>query len=323
MLHKETKRSHLLKLLALLPVIGTALVLNARTVTDVVYNEPQKKQVSQQEQTTAQPAVLNEVVVVEKAPAVQEDTKPDTALVVVNRDASSTNDNVFDVVEEMPEFPGGQIAMLEYLSKNVRYPDEAHKAGKQGRVIATFVVEKDGSITNAKVVRSIDPLLDAEALRVISSMPNWIPGKQNGKPVAVKYTVPVSFKVHDYYSLCPSINLMKDDAFCALSTCKTCTFHVSTKKYTGTQWQTMWQKFFNNVTHIYVFSHSSKQIFTSKYSVPEEKIISRYKRSLRNLPKLVRIADHTRVIDNSGEEPHMICEIINMNLTIWESDRWR
>ena len=85
--------------------------------------------------------------------------------------------------------------MLEYLSKNVRYPEEAQKAAKQGRVIATFVVEEDGSITNTKVVRSIDPLLDAEALRVISSMPNWIPGKQNGKPVAVKYTVPVTFKL--------------------------------------------------------------------------------------------------------------------------------
>ena len=95
----------------------------------------------------------------------------------------------------MPEFPGGQIAMLNFLSKNIRYPEAAHKAGIQGRVVATFVVEKDGSISNAKVMRSIDPLLDAEALRVINSMPNWIPGKQDGKPVAVKYTVPVSFKL--------------------------------------------------------------------------------------------------------------------------------
>ena len=86
--------------------------------------------------------------------------------------------------------------MLNFLSKNIRYPEAAHKAGIQGRVVATFVVEKDGSISNAKVMRSIDPLLDAEALRVISSMPNWIPGKQDGKPVAVKYTIPVTFKLN-------------------------------------------------------------------------------------------------------------------------------
>ncbi len=264
MLHKETKRSHLLKLLALLPVIGTALALNARTVTDVVYDDSQKKPVAQQTSTASRPAALNEVVVVEQAPAVQEDTKTYTirgvvkdkdkkdaivgaivrvvgskrgtvtdpngefsleakkgdrievmyvgyanGTVIVNNpqawfdlhlhkdgsDASGTNGDVFDVVEQMPQFPGGQSALLEYLSKNVRYPEEAHKAGKQGSVIATFVVEKDGSITNAKVMRSIDPLLDAEALRVINSMPNWIPGKQDGKPVVVKYTVPVTFKL--------------------------------------------------------------------------------------------------------------------------------
>lgn len=122
-------------------------------------------------------------------------TKYDLRLQKDGSDASNTNDKTFDVVEQMPEFPGGQIAMLDFLSKNIRYPEAAHKAGIQGRVVATFVVEKDGSISNAKVMRSIDPLLDAEALRVINSMPNWIPGKQDGKPVAVKYTVPVSFKL--------------------------------------------------------------------------------------------------------------------------------
>ena len=100
---------------------------------------------------------------------------------------------VYDVVEQMPQFPGGPGALFEYITKSVKYPAEAEKAGTQGRVIATFVVEKDGSISNAKVVKSIDPLLDAEALRIINGMPNWNPGKQNGEPMRVKYTVPISF----------------------------------------------------------------------------------------------------------------------------------
>ena len=101
--------------------------------------------------------------------------------------------DVFDVVEEMPQYPGGPQALFKFLSENVRYPAEAEKAGIQGRVIATFVVEKDGSISQPTVVKSVDPQLDAEAIRVISAMPNWIPGKQNGKVVRVKYTVSLSF----------------------------------------------------------------------------------------------------------------------------------
>ena len=102
--------------------------------------------------------------------------------------------DVFDVVEEMPQYPGGAQALLEFLNQNVQYPEEAEKAGIQGRVIATFVVEKDGSVSNARVVKSVDPMLDAEALRVINAMPKWKPGKQNGELVRVKYTVPLSFR---------------------------------------------------------------------------------------------------------------------------------
>ena len=102
---------------------------------------------------------------------------------------------VFDVVEEMPQFPGGQAALLEYLSKNIKYPVVAEENGVQGRVIVTFVVERDGSITDVKVVKSVDPSLDKEAARVVKSMPHWIPGKQNGSAVLVKYTVPVTFKL--------------------------------------------------------------------------------------------------------------------------------
>ena len=102
---------------------------------------------------------------------------------------------VFDVVEQMPSFPGGPSALFEYLSKNIKYPVVAEENGIQGRVIVSFVVEKDGSITDVRVVKSVDPSLDKEAQRVVKSMPRWIPGKQNGSAVRVKYTVPVTFRL--------------------------------------------------------------------------------------------------------------------------------
>jgi protein TonB len=102
---------------------------------------------------------------------------------------------VFDVVEQMPSFPGGPSALFEFLSKNIKYPAVAEENGVQGRVIVTFVVERDGSITDVRVVKSVDPSLDKEAQRVVKSMPRWIPGKQNGSAVRVKYTVPVTFRL--------------------------------------------------------------------------------------------------------------------------------
>ena len=102
---------------------------------------------------------------------------------------------VFDVVEEMPQFPGGNSALMEYLGKNIKYPVVAEENGIQGRVVCTFVVERDGSITDVKVVRGVDSSLDKEAVRVVKSMPHWIPGKQNGSAVRVKYTLPVTFKL--------------------------------------------------------------------------------------------------------------------------------
>ena len=102
---------------------------------------------------------------------------------------------IFDVVEQMPSFPGGDKALFEYLSKNIKYPVVAEENGIQGRVIVTFVVERDGSITDVRIAKSVDPSLDKEAQRVVKSMPRWIPGKQNGSSVRVKYTVPVAFKL--------------------------------------------------------------------------------------------------------------------------------
>lgn len=104
-------------------------------------------------------------------------------------------EKVFDVVEQMPSFPGGPSALMEWLSNNVKYPVVAQENGVQGRVVVSFVVERDGSITDVKVVRGVDPSLDREASRVVRAMPRWIPGKQNGSAVRVKYNVPVAFRL--------------------------------------------------------------------------------------------------------------------------------
>ena len=109
--------------------------------------------------------------------------------------SKSPGSDAFDVVEEMPVYPGGMPAMMDFFYKNMKYPKEAFDAKQEGRVIAQFVVEKDGSITDAHIVKSVSPALDAEALRIVNAMPNWTPGRQNGKPVRVKYTVPISFKL--------------------------------------------------------------------------------------------------------------------------------
>ena len=204
MTNKTSKGSHLLKLLALLPIVGVTLALNAETVTDYVYNndEPQKQvPVKKGKQNAAIKNNGKTILQVVEAPdqkteaeAPKSEQKQYEATVTYDIKEDSPQD-VFDVVEKMPEFPGGVQELLGFLSKTIKYPAEAEKAGKQGRVIATFVVRKDGSISDARVVKSVDPLLDAEALRVINAMPAWIPGTQNGKPVNVKYTVPISFRL--------------------------------------------------------------------------------------------------------------------------------
>ena len=116
-------------------------------------------------------------------------------MVVKSKDKETAKENVFDVVEHMPEFPGGMKEMMNYLSTNIHYPEAAHKAGIQGRVVVNFIVEADGTISNANVVRSVNEELDAEAIRVVQNMPKWKPGMQNGKTVRVKYNIPVSFRL--------------------------------------------------------------------------------------------------------------------------------
>ena len=113
----------------------------------------------------------------------------------VEEEEEEAAQQIFTVVEEMPEFPGGMNELLKYLAKSIKYPVIAQENGIQGRVICAFVVNRDGSIVDAEVLRGVDPSLDKEALRVIMAMPKWKPGKQRGKPVRVKYTVPVTFRL--------------------------------------------------------------------------------------------------------------------------------
>ena len=116
--------------------------------------------------------------------------------IIAQPESPTTKDQkVFDVVEQMPSYPGGPNALFAYLSTIIHYPEDAEENGAQGRVIVTFVVENDGSISEVKVAKSVFPSLDKEAVRVVSSMPRWNPGKQNGKAVRVKYTVPVTFRL--------------------------------------------------------------------------------------------------------------------------------
>jgi len=117
--------------------------------------------------------------------------KPDDA--IEEPGSSKNGEDVYVVVEQMPEYPGGESELRKFINKSVKYPPEAIKKGIQGKVFVTFIVAKDGSVVYAKIARAADPMLDVEALRVVNSMPKWTPGKQGGKEVAVQYTIPINF----------------------------------------------------------------------------------------------------------------------------------
>ena len=275
--NKNQNRTGLLKLLALVPIVGLALALNARTVTDYVYDTdtpqtPQKKLVKKgrkdgqlkingttidvktdtatvklvngnaeldQKQLKRQlvvvdgkrvdnpdefiqnldPATIAHVEVLKSDEAkeiyskiyggdategvVVITTKAHAAaheaqgVFVPSGDAPKTDEKTFDVVEQMPQYPGGLQKLFEFLAKSIKYPVAAEKAREQGRVIVSFVVDKEGNIVEPRVVKSVSELLDQEALRVINLMPKWEPGRQNGQVVRVKYTLPMTFKLDD------------------------------------------------------------------------------------------------------------------------------
>ena len=108
---------------------------------------------------------------------------------------SEKDKKVYDVVEQLPEYPGGMPAMIDFLQTNMKYPKDAEKQKVEGRVLVMFIVETDGSVSDVKVARNVFPSLDEEAVRVVEAMPKWIPGKEKGKAVRVKYTLPVVFRL--------------------------------------------------------------------------------------------------------------------------------
>lgn len=150
-------------------------------------------------------AVLSIVkAVVTETDVIDEDTVPRNSITpsddVIEDDVSSeqngeSEDQVFLVVETMPEFPGGATAMMKFITDNQKYPVSARKNGIQGRVTVQFVINTDGSVTAVEVIRGIDPALDKEAIRIVKSMPKWKPGMQRGKAARVKYTIPVNFRL--------------------------------------------------------------------------------------------------------------------------------
>ena len=109
---------------------------------------------------------------------------------------NQSKEPVFDVVEVMPQFPGGQDSLMSFLMHTVKYPKEAMEKGVQGRVVVQFIVEKDGTVSSPNVVKAVTPALDQEAIRVVQCMPKWAPGKQRGKEVRTKFTLPVTFRLH-------------------------------------------------------------------------------------------------------------------------------
>ena len=163
---------------------------------------PEKKTVPPPPQAVTQAEVLN---IVEDDAEIEETTivsaEDQAEFVEITDDVPivveepEKEEEIFQVVEQQPEFPGGMQALMEYLRKNMRYPTICQEQGIQGRVIVQFVVNSDGSIVDPQVVKPVNPYLDKEALRVVSTMPKWTPGEQRGKKVRVRFTLPVTFRL--------------------------------------------------------------------------------------------------------------------------------
>lgn len=187
------------KYLLFAPLAGALLMVsNIESVAREIGGQvPEVAEVQQKadQALNADVAVANPMAKAEEAKAA-ELAKAEAKASDATAPADTTKNVVCDVTETMPQFPGGQGVMMKYLAANIKYPASAVKAKKQGRVIIAFVIQKDGSVTNARIVKSVDPELDAEALRIVKAMPNWTPGTQDGKPVNVRYTIPVVFSLY-------------------------------------------------------------------------------------------------------------------------------
>lgn len=212
---KRTKEIGRTKYLLFLPLAALLLIISnieavARTTKNFAREVIQTVEKSTEQVTKAtgqipEQATVEEVTIPKEIPADIDITDKDPSA-IMQKVNTGDDDDIFDVVEEMPVFPGGQTGLMEFIAKNLRYPVKAQKEGIQGRAIARFIVEKDGSVSNLAVARrSASSELDAEAIRVLSTMPKWTPGKQRGKEVRVKYTVPIAFRLSG-----PEVEEIKD-----------------------------------------------------------------------------------------------------------------
>lgn len=181
---RRTSNIMISKYLMFIPVVALLLLFSNCA------NNKSGQEKSDAETTETAPAV-------EQGKAVEPEKTVQTSVAITEAEkkVDGEDEKVFELVEHMPEFPGGNHELMKFLSSNIKYPTNAEKNKIQGRVIIQFLVSKDGSIKNAKIVRSVDKELDAEALRVINAMPKWKPGMHKGEAVNVKYTVPVVFRL--------------------------------------------------------------------------------------------------------------------------------
>ena len=199
---KKTPGAGLIKYLLILP-LASALIISSnaenliRSVKQAAnQHSTPTKQVATNEAIPLTVNELDEMVVVAQATSTEKKDNPTPAPPPPPPSPTSEDEVVFMIVEKMPAYPGGDTAMFNYFLTSIRYPVEAQKNNIQGRVICQFVVNTDGSIADVNVIVGVDSLLDAEAVRVLSSMPKWIPGEQRGKKVRVKYTIPVNFSLN-------------------------------------------------------------------------------------------------------------------------------
>lgn len=210
---KRTKEIGRTKYLLFLPLAALLLIISnieavARTTKSLAREVIQTVEKSTEQVTKAAGQITEQATVEEVT--IPKETPVDIGITdkvpsAIMQKVNTGDDDIFDVVEEMPVFPGGQTALMGFIAKNLRYPVKAQEGGIQGRVVARFIVEKDGSVSNLAVARSVSSELDAEAIRVLSTMPKWTPGKQRGKEVRVKYTVPIAFRLSG-----PEVEEIKD-----------------------------------------------------------------------------------------------------------------
>ena len=189
MMRKKSNPWARAKYLYVLPLAAVAVAAFARPEISKPLNEISRIKVT--EFPAISDAVTSESI--EKADTLR--GKPNKIVIIGDKQNPDNGEEPYAMVEQMPQFPGGMKALMEYISTNLRYPEDAKQQKTEGRVIARFTVKEDGSIADVNIVRGISPSLDAEAVRVLSGMPRWEPGMQNGKAVATLYTVPVMFKL--------------------------------------------------------------------------------------------------------------------------------